>query len=73
MIALVNSVGNLGGFVAPTTFGLLEQQTGSIQGGLYGLAVTSVLAAIAIFFVRTRPKGAPSDSLKGPAALGQTH
>ncbi|MFY1031479.1 MULTISPECIES: MFS transporter [Pseudomonas] len=73
VIALINSVGNLGGFVAPTTFGLLEQQTGSIQGGLYGLAVTSVLAAIAIFFVRTRPKGAPSDDLKAPSALGQSH
>jgi hypothetical protein len=58
VIALINSVGNLGGFVAPTTFGLLEQQTGSIQGGLYGLAVTSVVAAIAVFFVRTRAKGA---------------
>ena len=73
VIALINSVGNLGGFVAPTTFGLLEQQTGSIQGGLYGLAVTSVLAAIAIFFVRIRPKGVPSDDLKAPSALGQTH
>ena len=73
VIALINSVGNLGGFVAPTTFGLLEQQTGSIQGGLYGLAVTSVLAAIAIFFVRTRPKGVPSDDLKAPSALGQSH
>lgn len=73
MIALINSVGNLGGFVAPTTFGLLEQQTGSIQGGLYGLAVTSVLAAIAIFFVRTRPKGATTDAPKAPTALGQPH
>lgn len=41
VIALINSVGNLGGFVAPTTFGLLEQTTGSIEGGLYGLAATS--------------------------------
>ncbi len=37
VIALINSVGNLGGFVAPTTFGLLEQTTGSIEGGLYWL------------------------------------
>lgn len=32
VIALINSIGNLGGFVAPATFGLLEQRTGSIQG-----------------------------------------
>ncbi|AZE49840.1 putative MFS-type transporter [Pseudomonas chlororaphis] len=56
VIALINSIGNLGGFVAPATFGLLEQRTGSIQGGLYGLAATSIIAAIIVFFARTRPK-----------------
>ncbi|MCJ8205636.1 MFS transporter [Pseudomonas sp. RGM2987] len=56
VIALINSIGNLGGFVAPTTFGFLEQTTGSIQGGLYGLAGTSVLAAILVFFAKTSPK-----------------
>ena len=58
VIALINSVGNLGGFVAPTTFGLLEEHTGSIQGGLYGLAATSIIAAIIVFFARTAPKPA---------------
>jgi len=58
VIALINSVGNLGGFVAPTTFGLLEQHTGSIQGGLYGLAATSIIAAIIVFAARTTPKPA---------------
>jgi nitrate/nitrite transporter NarK len=56
VIALINSVGNLGGFVAPTTFGLLEQHTGSIQGGLYGLTATSIIAAVLVFFVRTTKK-----------------
>ncbi|NJJ59333.1 MULTISPECIES: MFS transporter [unclassified Pseudomonas] len=58
VIALINSIGNLGGFVAPTTFGFLEQTTGSIQGGLYGLAGTSVLAAILVFFAKTAPSAA---------------
>ena len=58
VIALINSIGNLGGFVAPTTFGFLEQTTGSIQGGLYGLAGTSVLAAILVFFAKTSPAAA---------------
>ncbi|WAH60549.1 MFS transporter [Pseudomonas silvicola] len=57
VIALINSLGNLGGFVAPATFGLLEQSTGSIQGGLYGLTATSILAAVLVFFARTQPKG----------------
>ncbi|NWA24457.1 MFS transporter [Pseudomonas gingeri] len=57
VIALINSIGNLGGFVAPTAFGFLEQTTGSIEGGLYGLAATSLVAAVVIFFARTTPRG----------------
>ncbi|MBN2979666.1 MFS transporter [Pseudomonas lactucae] len=66
VIALINSIGNLGGFVAPTTFGFLEQTTGSIQGGLYGLAGTSVLAAILVFFARTAPSAAVHSSSTAP-------
>ena len=62
VLALINSVGNLGGFVAPTVFGFLEERTGSIQGGLYGLAATSVLAAIVVFFARTKPRGHKPDA-----------
>ena len=68
VIALINSVGNLGGFVAPTTFGLLEQTTGSIEGGLYGLAATSLVAAVVVFFARTSPRGTVP-----PASKSSTH
>ena len=73
VIALVNSTGNLGGFVAPTTFGWLEEHTGSIQGGLYGLAAASVIAAILVFFARTQPK--PTHTLPGSVspALNKSH
>ena len=54
-IALVNSVGNLGGFVAPTVFGWLESRTGSVRGGLLGLAATSIATAALVFLARTRP------------------
>nr|WP_232374329.1 MFS transporter [Pseudomonas chlororaphis] len=67
VIALINSIGNLGGFVAPATFGVLEQRTGSIQGGLYGLAATSVIAAIIVFFARTRPKATAVPTPAGDA------
>ncbi|MGN8346217.1 MFS transporter [Pseudomonas sp. SMV71] len=70
VIALINSVGNLGGFVAPTTFGLLEQHTGSIQGGLYGLAATSIIAAIIVFAARNTPK---SKSAATPATPATSH
>jgi nitrate/nitrite transporter NarK len=58
VIALINSVGNLGGFVAPTTFGLLEQSTGSIQGGLYGLAGDLGTRGDPVFFAKTSPSAA---------------
>ncbi|MBC3205774.1 MFS transporter [Pseudomonas sp. SWRI111] len=66
VIALINSIGNLGGFVAPTAFGILEQTTGSIEGGLYGLAATSLIAAVVIFFARTAP-GAKGNTGAKPA------
>jgi nitrate/nitrite transporter NarK len=65
VIALINSIGNLGGFVAPTAFGFLEETTGSIEGGLYGLAATSLVAAVVIFFARTAP-GAKGKKLAKP-------
>jgi sugar phosphate permease len=55
VIALINSIGNLGGFVAPATFGYLQQHTGSISGGLYGLGVTSLIAAAVAFLARNKP------------------
>ncbi len=45
-IALINSIGNLGGFFAPTVFGYLEMQTGSTTGGLYALSTISVVTGI---------------------------
>jgi len=54
-IALINSLGNLGGWAAPTAFGWIKQATGSVQGGLYGLAFTSLLTAALVFRLRPRP------------------
>ncbi|MFJ2110703.1 MULTISPECIES: MFS transporter [unclassified Streptomyces] len=51
-IALVNSIGNLGGFVSPTVFGVLEDTTGSTEGGLIGLSVVGVIAAVTVALVK---------------------
>ncbi|MGF6769955.1 MFS family permease [Paraburkholderia sp. GAS199] len=70
VIALINSVGNLGGFFAPAAFGYLQQHTGSITGGLYGLGVASLIAAAAGFLTRNRRV----DEDAGPHALpGNVH
>ncbi|WP_439654818.1 MFS transporter [Trinickia terrae] len=70
VIALINSLGNLGGFFAPATFGYLQQHTGSITGGLYGLAVSSLIAAAASFLARNKPsRRGPME----PAFHGNAH
>jgi nitrate/nitrite transporter NarK len=56
VIALINSLGNLGGFFGPAAFGYLQQHTGSISGGLYGLGVASLIATAATFFAKDRMK-----------------
>ncbi|MGW7519114.1 MFS transporter [Streptomyces sp. NPDC054796] len=61
-IALVNSLGNLGGFVSPTAFGILEDATGSTEGGLIGLSVVGVLCALSVRFLRG---GGPHDPFRG--------
>jgi len=66
VIALINSLGNLGGFFAPATFGYLQEHTGSITGGLYGLGVISVMAALAAFLARDVPtKRTPGHDASG--------
>ena len=49
-IALVNSIGNLGGFVGPYLVGVMKDATGSTDGGLITLAVILAFGA----FLATR-------------------
>ncbi len=51
-IALINSVGNLGGFVGPNLIGQLKGQTGSFIPGLLALAGVMVLGGILALCVR---------------------
>jgi ACS family tartrate transporter-like MFS transporter len=45
-IAMINSVGNLGGFVGPFVIGWLKNVTGSYSAGLYVVAATLAVSAI---------------------------
>jgi ACS family tartrate transporter-like MFS transporter len=53
-IALINSVGNLGGFVGPTLLGYLCESTGGFGAGLLALAA-ALLAAAALALRVTSP------------------
>lgn len=51
-IALINSLGNLGGFLGPYVMGWLRETTGSFSAGLYFLAGSLVLSAVLALSVR---------------------
>jgi ACS family tartrate transporter-like MFS transporter len=58
-IALINSVGNLGGFAGPYIMGWVKDATGSFKAGLYVLAGFGIAAAIvALMVVRSAPRPA---------------
>ena len=50
-IGLINSVGNLGGWIGPTMMGWIETQTGSFRGGLTYLAVSMAVSATIILML----------------------
>lgn len=50
-IGLINSIGNLGGFLGPHLLGRVKEATGSFVGGLYCLSVSMFLSATLIFFL----------------------
>ena len=56
-IALINSIGNLGGYVGPFIVGWIKQSTGSFEMGVYFLAGCAFTSAVITYFA-TRATGA---------------
>jgi ACS family tartrate transporter-like MFS transporter len=68
-LAMVNSLGNLGGFVAPYIVGILKDATGNSQTGLVFLAAClAVTAAATYLYARKRPEGVSAPGATVPAA-----
>lgn len=60
-IALVNSIGQVGGFVGPYAMGWLRDATGNYNAGLYMIAGFMLLSAVAVFSLRiTRQSECPA-------------
>jgi MFS transporter, ACS family, tartrate transporter len=57
-IAWISSLGNLGGFFGPWYVGFIKDETGSFAGGLYGLALFSLIAAMVCAFSLKIPNSA---------------
>jgi len=66
-IALVNSVGNLGGFAGPYIVGWAKQATAGFAGGLYGLGCLGLIGAITTLIAikpqKTAEASGPSQKL----------
>jgi MFS transporter, ACS family, tartrate transporter len=66
-IAWINSLGNLGGFFGPWYVGVMKDLTGSFAGGLYGLALLGLLAAIVCALFLHIPRPVRTDAVAAPA------
>lgn len=52
VIAIINSLGNLGGFAGPYVIGYINERTGSFVGGILYLSLSAAIAGIAILMVQ---------------------
>jgi ACS family tartrate transporter-like MFS transporter len=66
-IAWINSIGNLGGFFGPWYIGVMKDLTGNYAGGLYGLALLGLVAAIICALFLHIPNRLPSSVVGAPA------
>jgi ACS family tartrate transporter-like MFS transporter len=59
-IAMINSVGNLGGFVGPFAIGWLKNVTGGYAAGLYVVGATLAVSAVVTVMLSRQSKQPPS-------------
>lgn len=55
-IALVNAIGNVGGFIGPTAIGFLRTRTGGDTGAFLGLGAMAATAAAIIYLMGKTPQ-----------------
>jgi ACS family tartrate transporter-like MFS transporter len=63
-IGLINSVGNLGGFVGPSVVGYVSKATNSFFGGVLYLSLTSLAAAVLVLSIRATRRRPITDKLQ---------
>lgn len=67
-IAVINSIGNLGGFVGPYAVGWLKDYTGKMQAGLIFLSIILIIAFILVFAMKFEQK---RTALKSQKEIGE--
>src|ERR1700712_791211 len=66
-IAMINAVGNLGGYFGPFIVGWIKESTGSFEAGLYFLAACSLMCAGITLFA-ARAAGDPAAMMRANAS-----
>ncbi|MGG3569409.1 MFS transporter [Priestia megaterium] len=51
-IAVINSIGNLGGFLGPYAVGMLKESTGSASSGLIFLSIMLLIGFVLVLFIK---------------------
>lgn len=59
-VGMINSVGNLGGFVGPYITGWMQQRSGSFRGAMLYLAASLALAGLLILTLRRERRDVPT-------------
>jgi MFS transporter, ACS family, tartrate transporter len=59
-IALINSIGNLGGFVGPYAMGAISNKTGSFRGGLVFAGISLFMSALLVLALQKRTEQQPA-------------
>jgi len=68
-VALINSIGNIGGFIGPYAIGVVSGWTGGIYGAFALLGLPMLLSATGLLLL---PKGASSESVVASRSHGLT-
>ena len=68
-IALMATVGNLGGYIAPITLGLVKQATGQLEYGLYTMAAAMLVGAVLMLLL---PKLRSATVVAAPVPAART-
>lgn len=58
-IALINSIGLLGGFLSPYLIGLIKEATGSTQYGLVAMVALVLIGAVVLYAAQSAKKNTP--------------
>ncbi len=71
-IALINSIGNLGGYLGPFVVGWIKNETQSFEMGLYFLACSSILGGVVAYYAVAHWGRQPARAAAGESVVARS-